>query len=178
TAFLIAMRSGNDAFQNKNYSLALTQYSKIEDDFESFGGSEKYPSYFAAYAKSLLENKDTLAAKTKFLKAYEVDPNNSVVLTNLGTIAFLKDKNYPLAERYFRDAIVAGPEDMFSSYTNLGTVLIIQRKEEEAIIQFENSLKYGSSKGVIGNLYLLNKAVGNEERMKYYQEELEKFSNQ
>ena len=178
TAFLYTMRDGNDAFQKNDFSTAVLNYAKIEKDFEEFGGPEKYPSYFAAYAKSLLETGDTLAAKSRFLKANEVDPNNSVVLTNLGTIAFMKDKNYSNAERYFREAILAGPENMFTAYTNLGTVLIMQRKEKEAIEAFEKSLQYGSSKGVLGNLFLLNKALGNEERMNYYQEQLAKSSNQ
>ena len=178
TAFLIALRAGNDAFENKNFALAAAEYGKVESAFEEFGGSEKYPSYYAAYGKSLLETRDTLAAKARFLKAYQSDPSNSVVLTNLGTISFLKDKNYANAEKYFREAVEAGHEDQFSALNNLGTALIVQRKEKEAIEVYEKALQYGTSKSVLSNLYLLNKAVGNEERMNFYQEQLQKASNQ
>jgi len=178
TAFLIALRAGNDAFENKNFALAAAEYGKVESAFEEFGGSEKYPSYYAAYGKSLLETRDTLAAKARFLKAYQSDPSNSVVLTNLGTISFLKDKNYANAEKYFRAAVEAGHEDQFSALNNLGTALIVQRKEKEAIEVYEKALQYGTSKSVLSNLYLLNKAVGNEDRMNFYQEQLQKISNQ
>ncbi|MBN3583734.1 tetratricopeptide repeat protein [Algoriphagus aestuarii] len=178
TAFLLAMRAGNEAFENKNFAQAASEYGKVEAEFEEFGGSEKYPSYYPAYGKSLLETKDTLAAKARFLKAYLADPKNSVVLTNLGTISFLKDKNYANAEKYFREAVEAGHEDQFSALTNLGTALIVQRKEQEAIQVFERALQYGSSKAVLSNLFLLNKAIGNEERMNYYQEQLQNTSNQ
>ncbi|MBN3520035.1 tetratricopeptide repeat protein [Algoriphagus lutimaris] len=178
TAFLLAMKAGNTAFENKNYAEAVRNYSEIEAAFENFGGAEKFPSYYAAYGKALLESKDTLASKARFLKAFEVDPGNSVVLTNLGTISFLKDRNYVNAEKYFRAAVEAGHEDQFSAYTNLGTALIVQKKEREAIEAFEKSLQYGSSRSVLSNLYLLNKAVGNEERMTYYQEQLANNSNQ
>ncbi|EAZ80221.1 tetratricopeptide repeat protein [Algoriphagus machipongonensis] len=178
TAFLLTMRAGNDAFEAKNFALAVSEYGKIESEIEEFGGAEKYPSYYPAYGKALIETRDTLAAKTKFLIAYQLDPTNSVVSTNLGTIAFLKDKNYADAEKYFRAAVEAGHEDQFSALTNLGTALIVQRKEEEAIEVFEEALKYGSSKSVLSNLFLLNKAIGNEERMKYYQEQLQNSSSQ
>lgn len=178
TAFLLAMKAGNTAFENKNYIEAVRNYSEIEPEFEDFGGSEKYPSFYAAFGKALIESKDTLAAKSKFLKAYQLDPNNSVVLTNLGTISFLKDRNFANAEKYFRAAVEAGHEDQFSAYTNLGTALIVQGKEKEAIEVFEKSLQYGTSRPVLTNLYLLNKAVGNEERMNYYQQQLANTNNQ
>ena len=169
TGFLLALKAGNDAFEQKNFTEAIAQYKKCENDFQEFGGSEKYPSFFAAYGKALLESRDTLNAKSKFLKAYEADPKNSTVLTNLGTIAFMKERKYPDAEKYYREAIEAGAEDKFNAYSNLGMVQLIQRKEVQAAETFENALKYGTSKNIISNLYLINRSLGNKEKMEYYQ---------
>ncbi|TDQ16515.1 tetratricopeptide repeat protein [Algoriphagus boseongensis] len=168
TRFLLALRAGNDFFEKKDYPKAIQNYRKIEGDFEKFGGAAKYPSYFAAFGKALIENRDTLEAKKQFLKAYQVDASNHVVLTNLGIIALLKDKRYAEAERYFRAAVNANPEDPFSARMNLGTSLLIQRKEKEAIVVLEDALKYGSSPAVLNNLYLLHTATGNPERAAYY----------
>ncbi len=169
TGFLLALKAGNDAFEQKNFTEAIVQYKKCENDFQEFGGSEKYPLFFAAYGKALLESSDTLNAKSKFLKAYEADPKNSTVLTNLGTIAFMKERKYPDAEKYYREAIEAGAEDKFNAYSNLGMVQLIQRKEVQAAETFENALKYGTSKNIISNLYLINRSLGNKEKMEYYQ---------
>ena len=167
--FVFTMSEANGAFQRNDYVTAVEKYAKCEAEFEQYGGAEKYPSFNAAYAKSLLETRDTLAAKKQFLKAYKIDPKNPVVLTNLGTIAFLKDKDYPTSERYYREATMANPEDPFSAYMNLGSVLLAQRKEKEGLVALEKSLEYGSNRAVLGNLYLINKSLGNEERMNYYQ---------
>lgn len=169
TAFLFAMSEANSAFQRNDFARAAEKYSQCEAGFEEYGGDEKYPTYHAAYAKSLIETQDTLAAKKHFLKAYDANPKNPVVLTNLGTIYFLKDKNYPVSERYYREATQANPENPFSAYMNLGSVLLAQRKEREALPVLEKALEYGSSRAILGNLYLLNKSLGNEERMNYYQ---------
>nr|WP_170857139.1 tetratricopeptide repeat protein [Algoriphagus locisalis] len=173
-AFQMDMKAGNDAFKKSDYAVAVENYKSVEYDYQEYGGADKYPTYFAAFGKSLLELQDTLGAKRRFLKSYENESTNAVVLTNLGTIAFYKDKNYPLAEKYFKEAIAAGPDDFFSAYTNLGASLIVQRKEAEAITAYENSLQYGSNRGVLSNLMLLNKAIGNDERMKFYQSQLDK----
>ncbi|PZX51433.1 tetratricopeptide repeat protein [Algoriphagus chordae] len=178
TSFLFAMSEANGAFQRKDYAAAVEKYAKCESGFEAYGGAEKFPTYNAAYGKSLIETRDTIAAKKQFLLAYEVNPNNSVVLTNLGTIAFLKDKNYPASERYYREATMANPEDPFTAYMNLGSVLLAQRKEREALTVLEKALEYGSSRAALGNLYLINKSLGNEERMNYYLNLLNEPANQ
>ena len=168
-AFQMDMKAGNVAFKKAEYAEAVENYKSAEPNYAEYGSVEKYPTYFAAFGRSLLELQDTLGAKAKFLQSYEHEAVNAVVLTNLGTIAFYKDKNYPMSEKYFKEAIAAGPDDPFSAYTNLGASLIVQRKEPEAITAYENALQYGSNRGVLSNLMLLNRAVGNEERMKYYQ---------
>jgi protein O-mannosyl-transferase len=168
TKFLLTLRTGNEFFEKKDYPKAIQNYRKIEEDFEKFGGATKHPSYYAAFGKALIENRDTLEAKKQFLKAYQVDASNHVVLTNLGIIALLKDKRYAEAEKYFRAAVNANPDDPYSARLNLGSSLLIQRKEREAIIVLEDALKYGSSPEVLKNLYLLHTATGNPERAAYY----------
>jgi len=168
TNFLLSMSEANGAFQRKDYGKAVEKYAACEERFEEYGGAKKFPTYNAAFAKALLETADTLAAKKQFLKAYEVNPHSAVVLTNLGTIAFLKDKNYTASERFYREATAANPEDPFNAYMNLGSVLLAQRKEREAVPVLEKALEYGSNKVVLGNLYLINKSLGNKERMNHY----------
>ncbi|WPR73847.1 tetratricopeptide repeat protein [Algoriphagus sp. NG3] len=169
TNFLFAMMEGNTAFQRGDYANAVQKYTKCEEKIQLYGGVEKYPSFNAAFGKALLETKDTINAKKQFLKAYEANPNNPVVLTNLGTIEFLKDRNFPASERYYREATQADPDDLFNAYMNLGSVLLAQRKEREALSVLEKALEYGSNQVVLSNLYLINKALGNEDRMKHYQ---------
>lgn len=169
TDFLIRLRKGNDAFSKKRYPEAISAFQDVEEEFERQNAIDRFPNYYAAFGKALIENKDTVEAKKRFLKAFEIDSKNPVVLTNLGIIALLKDKRYADAERYFRSAIESNPEDPYSARVNLGTSLIVQRKEREAIQVLEDALNYGSSRAVLGNLYLLNKAIGDTERMSYYQ---------
>lgn len=169
TRFAVELRKGNEAFAQQRYQDAIAQFEKVEEDYNQLDGASRFPNYYAAFGKALIEIGDTLAAKQRFTKAYAIIPNNHVVLTNLGIIALLKERKYPQAEQYFRAAIQSDPEDPFSARVNLGTALILQRKEKEAIQVLEDALNYGSSRPVIGNLYLLNKATGNTDRMNYYQ---------
>lgn len=48
----------------------------------------------------------------------------------------------------------------------------------KAIENFENVLKYGSKKSISGNLFLLWKSKGNNEKMEYYQSILNVQENQ
>jgi tetratricopeptide (TPR) repeat protein len=169
TDFLVTLNRGNDAFSKKKYAEAISLFREVEDEFQDQATIDRFPNYYAAFGKALIETSDTLEAKRRFLKAYEIDSKNPVVLTNLGIIALLKDKRYPDAERYFKAAVESNPEDPYSARVNLGTSLILQRKEKEAIKVLEDALNYGSSRPVLGNLFLLNKAIGDTERMNYYQ---------
>ncbi|MDF2156695.1 tetratricopeptide repeat protein [Algoriphagus sp. CAU 1675] len=168
TAFLLRLQSGNEAFERRDYSEAAAKYQEVESQIHDFGGLEKYPFFYEAFGKSLLETGDTLGAKAKFLKAFQANPNNAMVLTNLGVIAYFKEKKYTDAERYFRQAITNNPEDPFTARMNLGTVLLIQRKEKDAVQVLEDALNYGSSKALLSNLYLVHKSLGNTEKMNHY----------
>ncbi|GAB3234561.1 tetratricopeptide repeat protein [Algoriphagus aestuariicola] len=168
-AFQMAMTAGTEAFNKKDFPAAVKSFREAEPDFEQYGGIEKYPKYHLAYGRALLEIRDTLAAKAEFLKAFAADRNDAVVSTNLGVIYFAREKNYPKAEEYFRYAVQAGPEDPLMARINLGSALLAQRKEREAITVLEDALNYGSNKSIYQNLYLLHKATGNQEKMAYYQ---------
>ncbi|MDP2040115.1 lipopolysaccharide assembly protein LapB, partial [Algoriphagus sp.] len=152
--FISALIKGNSAFEKKDYKTALGEYLKIEPVYDQVDGQSKFPSFFSAFGKTLLETGDTTGAKINFLKAVEkMKSQDPVVYTNLGTIAFLKDKNFSLAENYYKKAIEYGVEDKFSGYSNLGMTQLAQKKEKEASLTFEKALEFGSSRSVIGNLY-------------------------
>lgn len=171
--FITSVLRGNGALSEGNYAVALAEYQKIEPIYEQVEGSTKFPTFFAAYAKSLLETGDTLKAKVNFLRAVnEMDTKDPVVFTNLGTIAFMKDREYAKAEQYFQRAIDLEHPDKFSAYSNLGMTQIVQRKEQLAAANFEKALEYGTSKAVLGNLTLLYQSLGNTEKANYYRQQL------
>jgi len=171
--FVIAVLKGNEALGKSDYRSALVEYQKIIPIYEAVEGETKFPTFYAAYAKSLLETGDTVAAKTNFLiAANEMKSNDPVVYTNLGTIAFMKDQDFVQSERYYQKAIELGHPDKFSAYSNLGMAQIILRKEQSAAASFEKALEFGSSKAVLGNLYLLQQALGNTDKANFYRERL------
>jgi len=168
--FLSALIKGNSAFEKKDYKTALGEYLKIEPVYDQVDGQSKFPSFFSAFGKAFLENGDTISAKINFLKAVEkMKSQDPVVYTNLGTIAFLKDKNFSQAENYYKKAMEYGVEDKFIGYSNIGMTQLAQKKEKEASVTFEKALEFGSSRSIIGNLYLLNRSLGNMEKARYYQ---------
>lgn len=167
--FIQAVMKGNQAFGKSDFRTALAEYQKILPIYEQVDGKTKFPTFFAAYAKSLLETGDTLNAKKNFLiAADEMKSNDPVVFTNLGTIAFLKDQDYVQSERYYKKAIDLNHPDLFSSYSNLGMSQMALRKEAAAAESFEKALQYGSSRQVLGNLYLLYRSLGNGEKSNFY----------
>ncbi|GAB2499274.1 tetratricopeptide repeat protein [Algoriphagus taiwanensis] len=168
-AFIQAVMKGNQALGKSDFRTALAEYQKILPIYEQVDGKTKFPTFYAAYAKSLLETGDTLNAKSNFLiAANEMKSNDPVVYTNLGTIAFLKDRDYAQSERYYKQAIDLNHPDLFSSYSNLGMAQIALRKEAAAAESFEQALQYGSSRPVLGNLYLLYRSLGNVEKSDFY----------
>ena len=176
-AFIKAVLKGNDAFVKKNYRLAIEEYKKIGEMYDQVDGKTKFSTFYAVYGKSLLEIGDTINAKINFLKAVkETDTRDPVVYTNLGTIEFLKDKNFGEAEIYYQRAVNLGATNKFEAYSNLGMAQLIQSKEKLAAETFEKALQFGSNRSVIGNLYLINKSLGNQEKVSYYQDLLNQSS--
>ena len=48
------------------------------------------------------------------------------------------------------------------------------KNNDKAIENYEKALQYGSSKDLLGNLYLLWRTKGNQEKMAHYRELLDK----
>ncbi|RIW13700.1 hypothetical protein D0X99_15780 [Algoriphagus lacus] len=168
--FVRAVLKGNEEFLKGNFRAALSEYQKIEPLYDKVEGKTKFPSFYAVFGKSLLESGDTTSSKQYFLLAVnEMDTRDPVVYTNLGTIAFTKDKNFAEAERYYSKALELGAVDKFNAYSNVGMAQLAQRKEREAGETFEKALEYGNSRSVIINLYLINRSLGNQEKAARYQ---------
>jgi Flp pilus assembly protein TadD len=106
------------------------------------------------------------------LAIHEMETVDPVVYTNLGTIAFMKDKNFAEAERYYRKAIDLGSTDQFNAYSNLVMAQLVQRKEQMAAASFEQALQFGSNRSILSNLYSINKSIGNQEKMNFYANQL------
>lgn len=171
--FISAVLKGNEALGKNDFRAALAEYQKILPIYDQVEGEVKFPSFYAAYAKSLLETGDTLNAKANFLiAANEMKSTDPVVFTNLGAIAFMKDKNYAQAEQYYQQALDLGHPDKFGAYSNLGMSQVILKKETAAAANFEKALEYGSNKPILGNLYLLYQSMGNTERASFYRQKL------
>ncbi|MCH7414263.1 tetratricopeptide repeat protein [Belliella sp. R4-6] len=168
------LRKAIDVFTNKNFKEAAELFRALNSDFEKFNGYEKFSTFYLAYGSALLQSNDTTSAKKILLTGLEKNPNNPDILTNLGTIAFLHEKNYPTAERYFSGVINNNPSNPFQSWANLGSVLLIQGKEKEALVAFENSLKYNSNKSILNNLYLISKSLGDKDKMEHYYQQISK----
>ena len=94
---------------------------------------------------------------------------------NLGNIAFHNEKDNEAAEYHFSNCVKSKKPNFFLSYKNLATVYLVQQKTDKAILNYENSLKYGTGKDILGNLYLLWKSKGDESKMAYYKAALDKL---
>ncbi len=166
--FVKDMKLANLAFKEENYPEAAKGYDDLLPRFDTYGGEEKYPSFYGAFGESLIEVGDTIRSKEYLNKAYDLNPSEGVVCTNLGVIAYFYDKDYNEAERYFAEAIEAGVQDLYASLVNLGSVQIVNGREEAALITFEKAFEEKATVMVVRNLYLLNKNLGNPEKADYY----------
>lgn len=79
---------------------------------------------------SLIEEGNYPSALSALLKAQELDPQNPLILNNLGQVYFLREK-YELAEKQFRKAIEL-QKDYTDARNNLARVLIEEGKFAEA----------------------------------------------
>lgn len=175
--FVKDLKLANLAFKDENYIVASQGYEEILPRFDEYGGEEKYPSFFGAFGESLIEVGDTIRSREFLLKAYDLNPAQGVICTNLGVIAYFYEKDYEEAERYFKEAIDAGVPDPYSSHVNLGSCQIVNGKEEAALITFEKAFEIQPTITVVRNLYLLNKNLGNPDKAQYYLNLLQANSN-
>ncbi len=59
------------------------------------------------------ENGNPSKALNLYNQAYEIDPNNTVVISNLGSLHYRRE-NYQKAIEFYREAVKKNPEDTFS----------------------------------------------------------------
>jgi O-antigen ligase/lipopolysaccharide biosynthesis regulator YciM len=168
-------QNAQNLFNSKKYKEAIEAFKKSESFYNSIGGFSNNPSFLNFWGRSHLELNEINEAKELFNRVLKEDRNNFYANMNLGNIAFHNEKDYKAAEFHFTNCTTAKNSNLFLTYKNLGTVYLVQQKSDEAISSYENALKYGTGKDIIGNLYLLWKSKGNESKMAYYKAELDKL---
>jgi protein O-mannosyl-transferase len=161
--------AGNNAYNNSNYKVSIISFRQAEPLYKKYGGITKYPDFLNTLGQSYLKLNQISSAKATFKEVTLEDPRNFIALQNLAIIAYQNEKNYSLAIKYFNQCLKANSPDNYFVYSSLGFLYWIQNMPDMAIQNFESSLKYGSSKTIINNLYQLWKAKGNEQKMNYYQ---------
>jgi protein O-mannosyl-transferase len=161
--------SGKNAYNNSNYNESIKYFKQAAPLYSKYGGISKYPDFLNTLGQSYLKLNQISAAKTTFKEVVQEDPKNFIALQNLAIITYQKEKNYPLAIKYFNQCLKANSPDYYFVYSSLGFLYWIQNMPDKAIENFESSLHYGSSKTIINNLYQLWKLKGNEQKMDYYQ---------
>ncbi len=104
---------------------------------------------------SLIEEGNYPSALSALLKAQELDPENPLVLNNLGQVYFLRER-YDLAEKQFRKAITIQPK-YTDARNNLSRVLIEEGKYSDAEKELNivlSDLTYGAADRAYINLGL------------------------
>lgn len=168
------MNAGNIAFNQGKYREAINYLNKCESYYHQNGGYKAFPEYLVTLGRSYLKLNEMGDAKIIFNKVMKEDPRNFIALQNLGTIAYQYEKNYVKATEYFNMCLHANSPDLYFTYSSLGFLYWIQNMPDQAIQNFESALKYNYSKDIINNLYKLWSLKGNQEKVKYYQDLLNK----
>lgn len=169
------MNAGQLALNRGAYAEAVRYLSQCESFYERNGGIKAFPDFLNTWGRSLAGLNKTGEAKAIFLLVLKEDPHNFVSLQNLGTIAYQRERNYAKATEYFNRCLQANSPDLYFTYSSLGFLYWIQNMPDQAIQSFENALQYGSSRDIINNLYKLWSLKGNQEKVRYYQDLLNKI---
>ena len=80
---------------------------------------------------SLLKENKFKEAKIKFNNAYEMEPNNPVVLNNLGLVQ-LEERNFEKAIEYFEESLIASDSTYFLALNNLAESYGIIGEDEKS----------------------------------------------
>lgn len=168
------INAGKGAFNRADYRDAINYFKQCQEFYQKNGGIARFPDYLNLWAQSYLRLNEINDAKIIFNKVLEEDQKNFNALQNLGLIAYQREKKYPQATEYFIKCLNSNSPDFYFTYTSLGFLYWIQNMPDKAIESFENALKYGSSKTIINSLYQLWKLKGNQGKMNYYQDLLNK----
>ncbi len=156
-------------YNEGNFKEAAKYFQMSESNFEEFGNPAELPNFLNSWAHSLLQINDISNAKSIFERVSNNYPNDYFSLKNLGFIALQHEKNYTKAIDYYTKSLSADSADLFQSYANLGTIYLLQNQKDLAILNYENSLKYGTSETAIRNLTILWKEKGDQKKSQYYQ---------
>ncbi len=82
-------------------------------------------------AERFLGKKDVERAKACLHKAVEIAPQFAAAWNSLGVIAY-QSRDFPLAEKHFREALRQDPEE-YSPLVNLGGALLSQGKDKDSL---------------------------------------------
>jgi tetratricopeptide (TPR) repeat protein len=119
------------------------------------------------YGIALTDMKMFDEARLKFILALEKNPGNFAALKGIGYSFLLQDRPAE-AERYFRDAQAAVPEEPLNN-TNLGVALALLGREREAIFYFEKALsKKPNDPAIHENLGQAFEALGDKDQATYH----------
>lgn len=169
-SYLEALRQ----FNANNYKEAIRLFENNEAGFEQLGGHNRFPQFLEIWSLCHLSLKEYPQGKAILYRILKEDPNHYPSLSNLGYITFHLEKNYEDAISFYTRCIMTDSPDYFLVYNSLGSLYIIQDQPDLAIDSYENALRYGSSKEIYGNLYLLWQTKNNTQKAEYYKALMDK----
>lgn len=170
-AVLFYLPKFNDAiklYNAKKFKQAAELFEQSEEGFQEMGGHGRFPKFLEMWGLCYLHLQSFPQAKLILQRILDKDPEHYISLSNLGNIAYDIDKDYDEAISLYRRCLRSDTPEYFDLYSKLGSIYYISDEADLSIKNFENALQYGSSKGVLKNLYHLWIAKGNEEKANYY----------
>ncbi len=147
---------GKIDFDKGNYQQALSHFSK------SIELNKRFTEGYLNRAYTFYKINDFENALNDYELAYQLDPNSSAPLVNMGFIFGLIGEN-DLAIEYYSKGILVNPKD-FNAYYNRGAEFLSQRKYREAISDLTNAYELDK-----GNTDLLFMIAETRTKLKDYQ---------
>ncbi|HWW13016.1 MAG TPA: DUF3857 domain-containing protein [Candidatus Dormibacteraeota bacterium] len=136
TADLI--RSGSEARQNGNYTLAINLLNRaVEAD-------PKSKNAWDALGLAYLDDYQDGLARNAFQKQVEVNPYDQNAYNNLGRV-YLRERNYEEAVKWFRKQIEVQPLDKYA-HANLGLAYLEQHMYEQALPELDKAASINPDK--------------------------------
>jgi tetratricopeptide (TPR) repeat protein/NAD-dependent SIR2 family protein deacetylase len=161
-----------DACGNMGIVIARDESRRIEAEAALRKAIELNPtSSIPYYHLGLLLARDRsrrAEAEAAFRRVIELEPEDSDAYNELGIVLAEDDSRYAEAEAAYRRALQLDPGDV-DVYDNLITLLDLQHREPEALVEAERLLKLDNeNQGILIALASIQKKLGNEnESMKY-----------
>lgn len=111
----------------------------VEHCRESIKISPGYPDHYVFLVQALYDQKENIPAERTAVNAAKRFPKSEFVQWAAGTLYF-KKKNYPVAARYYRNAVTAKPDSGRAQF-GLAQALFEQGQEAEALEYFIKACK-------------------------------------